>query len=30
MLLIHSLGVPIFVVHVGVFLDMGVGIYGGC
>ena len=27
--LIHSLGIPIFVVHVRVFLDMGVGLHGG-
>ena len=26
--LLHTLGVPICVVHVGVFLDMGVGIHG--
>ena len=25
----HSLGVPIFVVRVGIFLDMGVGIHRG-
>ena len=27
--LLHSLGIPIFVVHVGVSLDMGVRIHGG-
>ena len=28
MLLLHSLGVPIYVVHI--LLNMGVGIHGGC
>ena len=28
--LLHSLGIPICMVHVGVFLDMGIGIHGGC